>query len=290
MVSSTTNQKGPVKNPGSSCNFFTTIEPRSGWQFVNFKELKEYRDLFFFLVWRDIKILYAQTILGFLWAIMQPLVEIVMFTIVFGKVAKVSTDGIPYLLFVTVALIPWQYMSQTMTSSSQSLVSGQNMLGKVYFPRLIYPLTPVLAKLVDFAISMLILLAVLIFYRVAPTWNILFFPLFLMLMISISIGVGAWLSAMAIRFRDVKHALPFAIRMLMYTAPIVYSASSIPEKYRVIYSLNPVVAVIEGFRACFLGTPMPWTFIGPGIITAVVLLISGVAYFQRMEHVFVDVI
>lgn len=290
MVFSINNQKGPPRSPGSSCNSFTIIEPRSGWQFINFKELKEYRDLFFFLVWRDIKILYAQTILGFSWAILQPLVEIAIFTIVFGKVAKVSTDGIPYLLFATVALIPWQYMSQAMTNSSQSLVSGQNMLGKVYFPRLIYPLTPVLAKLVDFAISMLILLAVLIFYRVAPSWNILLFPLFLLLMMSISIGVGAWLSAMAIRFRDVRHAMPFVIRMLMFTAPIVYSASRIPEKYRIIYSLNPVVAVIEGFRACFLGTPMPWMFIWPGIITTVIILISGLAYFQRMEHVFVDVI
>jgi lipopolysaccharide transport system permease protein len=290
MVFSINNQKGPPQSPGSSCNSVTIIEPRSGWRFINFKELKEYRDLFFYLVWRDIKILYAQTILGFSWAILQPLVEIAIFTIVFGKVAKVSTDGIPYLLFATVAIIPWQYTSQTMTNSSQSLVSGQNMLGKVYFPRLIYPLTPVLAKLVDFAISMLILLAVLIFYRVAPTWNILFFPLFLLLMMSISIGVGAWLSAMAIRFRDVRHAMPFVIRMLMFTAPIVYSASRIPEKYRIIYSLNPVVAVIEGFRACFLGTPMPWMFIWPGIITTVIILISGVAYFQRMEHVFVDVI
>jgi lipopolysaccharide transport system permease protein len=290
MVSSINNQKGPPENPGSSCDLFTIIEPRSGWQFINFKELVEYRDLFFFLVWRDIKILYAQTILGFSWAILQPLVEIAIFTVVFGKVAKVSTDGIPYLLFATVALIPWQYMSQAMTHASQSLVSGQNMLGKVYFPRLIYPLTPVLAKLVDFAISMLILIAVLIFYRVTPTWNILLFPLFLMLMMSISIGVGAWLSAMAIRFRDVRHAMPFVIRMLMFTAPIVYSASRIPEKYRIIYSMNPVVAVIEGFRACFLGTPMPWMFIWPGIITTVVILISGVAYFQRMEHVFVDVI
>jgi len=274
----------------SKCHAVTIIEPKSGWQFINFKELKEYRDLFYFLVWRDIKVLYAQTILGFLWAILQPLVQIVIFTIIFGKVAKVSTDGIPYILFSTVAIIPWTYMSQSMTLSSQCLVQGQNMLGKVYFPRLIFPMTPVLAKLIDFGISILIILAVAIYYRILPTWNLLLFPVFLALMMSISLGIGMWLSAMAIRFRDVKHAMPFVIRMLMYTAPIVYSASSIPEKYRIIYSLNPIVGVIEGFRACFLGTPVPWPFIWPGIITAIFVLISGALYFARMERVFADVI
>ena len=274
----------------SKGNLISIIKPTSGWQFINLKELKEYRDLFYFLVWRDIKVLYAQTILGFSWAILQPLVQIVMFTIIFGKVAKISTDGIPYILFSSVAIIPWTYMSQAMTSSSQSLVGGQGMLGKVYFPRLIFPLTSILAKLVDFGISMLIILTIAVYYHVLPTWNLLLFPVFVALMMSISAGVGMWLSAMAIRFRDVKHAMPFVIRMLMYTAPIVYSASSIPEKYRIVYSLNPIVGVIEGFRACFLGTPVQWLFVWPGIITTIIILISGAYYFKRMEHVFVDVI
>jgi len=268
----------------------TIIKPKSGWQIINFRELKEYRDLLRFLVWRDIKVLYAQTILGFLWAILQPLLQIAIFTIIFGKVAKISTEGIPYILFSSVAIIPWTYMSQAITASSQSLIAGQGMLGKVYFPRLIFPMTPVLAKLVDFGISILIILAVAIYYHIMPTWNLILFPMFVALMISISAGIGFWLSAMAIRFRDVKHAMPFAIRMLMYTAPIVYSASSIPEKYRIIYSLNPIVAVIEGFRACFLGTSIPWTYIWPGIITTAILFVSGVYYFKYMERVFVDVI
>jgi lipopolysaccharide transport system permease protein len=268
----------------------TIIKPRSGWQLIDFKELREYRDLFYFLVWRDIKVLYAQTILGFSWAILQPLVQILIFTIVFGKVAKVATDGIPYILFSTVAIIPWTYMSQAMTQTSQSLVSGQHMLGKVYFPRLIFPLTSVLAKLVDFGISMLIVLAAALYYRVVPTWNVLLFPIFVVLMASIAAGVGMWLSAMAIRFRDVKHAMPFAVRMLMYTAPIVYSASSIPEKWRFAYSLNPIVAVIEGFRACLLGTSMPWAYVWPGMVTGAILLITGAFYFKRMERIFVDVI
>ena len=282
--------KNDADRPDLASEAVTIIEPKTGWQIINFKELKEYRDLFYFLVWRDVKVLYAQTILGFSWAILQPLIQIAIFTIVFGKVAKISTDGIPYILFSTVAIIPWTYMSQSMTHSSQSLVQGQHMLGKIYFPRLIFPLTSVLAKLIDFGISMLIVLCAIGYYRIVPTWNLLLFPLFVALMISTVAGVGMWLSAMAIRFRDVKHAMPFAVRMLMYTAPIVYSASSIPGTYRFIYSLNPIVGVIEGFRACFLGTPMPWPFIWPGIITSIVLLISGAFYFKRMEKVFVDVI
>jgi lipopolysaccharide transport system permease protein len=274
----------------SSKDSVTIIEPKTGWQIINLKELTEYRDLFYFLIWRDVKVLYAQTILGFSWAILQPLVQIVIFTIVFGKIARLSTDGIPYVLFSTVAIIPWTYMSQSMTGSSQSLVGGQHILGKVYFPRLIFPIAPVLSKLVDFGISMSIILAVILYYRVLPTWNLLLFPLFFVLMMSIAAGVGMWLSAMAIRFRDVKFAMPFAIRMLMYSAPIVYSASSIPEKYRIIYSLNPLTSAIEGFRACLLGTPMPWSYIWPGMITAAILLISGAFYFKRMERVFVDVI
>ena len=266
------------------------VKPRPGWQIINFKELKEYRDLFLFLVWRDIKILYAQTILGFSWAILNPLLQIIVFAFVFGRVAQIPTDGIPYVLFSTVAIIPWTYMSQTITQSSQSLIQGQQMLGKIYFPRLIFPITPVLARLVDFGISIVIVLVVIVYYRVTPTWNLLLFPLFVLLMMSIGAGIGMWLSAMAIRFRDVKFAMPFIIRMLMYSAPIVYSASSIPSKYRMIYSLNPIVGVIEGFRACLLGGAFPWQYIWPGIFTALILVISGSLYFKRMERVFVDVI
>ncbi len=268
----------------------TIIKPRSGWQIVDFKELKEYRDLFFFLVWRDIKVLYAQTILGFSWAILNPLIQIVIFTVIFGKVAKLSTEGIPYILFSSVAIIPWTYMSNAMTNSSQSLVSGQGMLGKIYFPRLLYPITPVLSKLVDFGISIIILLCLFIYYRITPTWNFLLFPFFVILMVCIPSAVGMWLSSLAIRFRDVKYAMTFVIRMLMYSAPIVYSASAIPEKYRIIYSLNPIVGVIEGLRASLLGTPMLWQYIVPGIMTTVILLITGALYFRRMESVIVDVI
>ena len=278
------------KKLSSHSDAVTIIKKKSGWQFLDFRELKQYRDLFFFLFWREIKVLYAQTILGFSWAILQPLVQIIIFSVIFGKVAKIETDGIPYFLFSTVAIIPWNYMSQSMSASSQSLVTGQGMLGKIYFPRIAFPATPILAKLVDFGISILIVLGALLYYRVSPTWNLLLFPLFLALMMSIPLGVGLWLSSLAIRFRDVKHAMPFVVRMLIYTAPIVYSSNSIPEKFRFVYSLNPIVGVIEGYRACLLGTPVPWTLIWPGIITAMILLISGVFYFKRMERFIVDVI
>lgn len=276
----------------SNANFDsqTIIEPKSGWQIIDFKELNEYRDLCFFLVWRDFKIIYAQTILGFSWAILQPLIQIILFTIIFGNVAKISTDGIPYTLFASVALIPWVYMSVAMSQSSESLLVGSKMLGKIYFPRLLFPVTPVLARLVDFGISILIIFCIMIYYRVPPTWNLLLFPLFFIMMISIPMGIGLWLSSLNIRFRDVRYILPFFMQALMYTAPIVYTASSIPDHYRMIYSLNPIVGVIEGFRACFLGTPMPWVYIWPGMIAAPILLLSGAWYFKRMERVVVDVI
>lgn len=266
------------------------IKPQSGWQVINFKELKEYRDLFYFMVWRDIKTLYAQTILGFLWALLNPLIQIVIFSIIFGKVAKISTDGIPYILYSTAGIIPWTYMSQAMGDSSQSLVLNSRILGKVYIPRLIFPLTPVLAKLVDFLISLMLLIIILLYYRVSLTWNIIFLPIFLIMMILIPTGIGLWLSALAIRFRDVRHAMPFILRMLIYSAPIVYTASALPEKYRFIYSCNPIVGVIEGFRGVLLGTPIPWQYIWPGFIMAAVILISGAFYFKRMERIFVDVI
>ena len=286
--------KNKLKNcrnkPDVLSDAVTIIKPKSGWQVINFKELVDYRDLFYFLVWRDIKILYAQTILGFLWAILVPLIQIVIFSVIFGKVAKISTEGIPYILYSTVAIIPWAYMSQAMSQSSLSLVTGQGMLGKIYFPRIMFPMTSVLAKLVDFAISLAILFTALIYYRITPTWNLLYLPLFFLQMICIPAGVGMFLSALAIRFRDVKFAMQFILRMLIYSAPIVYSASSIPEKYRIIYSLNPIVGVIEGFRSCLLGTPMLWQYLVPSFVASIVLLVGGALYFHRMERVFVDVI
>ena len=275
---------------GPNIESLTIIQPNPTWKIVDIKELQEYRDLFFFLVWRDLKTLYAQTILGLSWALLNPLIQIVLFTIIFGNIAKIPSDGIPYVLFSTVAIIPWTYMSSSMAQSSQSLIAGSAMLGKIYFPRLIFPFTPVLSKLVDFGISILIVLCVMVYYQVHPTWNLLFLPFLIVFMMSIPSGIGLWLSSLAIRFRDVKQVMPFFMQMLMYTAPIVYSASAIPEQYRLLYSLNPIVGVIEGYRACLLGGPIPWEYIVPGMLTATILVITGAFYFKRMERIIVDVI
>ena len=268
----------------------TVITSVSNWKLFDLAELKQYRDLFYFLVWRDIKVLYAQTVLGFAWAILNPAIQIVVFSVIFGKVAKLATDGIPYLLFSTVAIIPWTYMSDTMTAASQSLVQGKQMLGKIYFPRVLFPLTPILAKLVDFSISLVILVLVMLYYQVVPTWNILLLPVLLIAMILVPTGIGMWLAALAIRYRDVKFAMTFLVKLLIYTAPVLYSATSIPAEYRIWYSLNPIVAVIEGFRSCLLGGEIQWMYIVPGLITAIIVFLGGALYFHRMERVFVDVI
>lgn len=268
----------------------SVIKPPSGFEAIDFAELRRYRDLFYFLVLRDVKVLYAQTILGFAWAILNPAIQIILFTVIFGKIANVPTDGIPYFLFSTVAIIPWTYMSEAMIHSSQSLVNEQGMLGKVYLPRMIYPLTPLFSKLVDFSISLLLLIGVLLYYKVTPGWNLLLLPLFAVYMMLIPAGIGLWLSSLAVRFRDVKFAMSFIMRLLIYTAPVLYTASSIPSQYRFLYSLNPIVGVIEGYRACLLGGPMPWEFILPGMLMGVLLVLSGAMYFRRMERVVVDVI
>jgi len=268
----------------------TVLSANRGWALFDFKELKRYRDLFYFLVWRDIKVLYAQTVLGFSWAIINPAIQIVVFTVIFGKVAKVGTDGVPYILFSTVAIIPWTYMSDAMTAASQSLVAGKQLLGKIYFPRVLFPLTPILAKLVDFSISLIILISVMVYYQVTPSWNLLLLPILILAMMLVPTGIGMWLAALAIRYRDVKFAMTFVIKLLIYSAPILYSASSIPVEMRFWYSFNPIVAVIEGFRVCLLGGAIEWQFILPGLATSVLLFLSGALYFRRMEKVFVDVI
>ncbi|BBO82781.1 transport permease protein [Desulfosarcina ovata subsp. sediminis] len=273
-----------------STETFRVLERTAGWKFIDFDELREYKDLLYFLTWRNIKVLYAQTVLGLLWAIIQPVVQIVLFTIIFGKIARIPTEGIPYVLFSTVAIVPWTYISGAMQESSQSLVLNQGLLGKLYLPRLIFPLVPILSRMVDFTVSMVIILGTALYYRVLPTVNLIFFPIFVLMMMAISLGVGLWLSSLTIRFRDVRHAMGFVLRMLMYSAPIVYSVATVDPTYRFVYSLNPLVGVIEGFRATLLGTSMPWAYIWPGMVSTVLLVVGGAFYFKRMERIFADVI
>jgi lipopolysaccharide transport system permease protein len=275
----------------SSSGPVTVIEPRSGWRFIDLRELWEYRDLFYFLVWRDIKVRYAQSILGIGWAIIQPVFSMIVFTIVFGKLAKISSDGVPYAIFSFAALVPWTYFSNSLTDTTGSLIASPDLLTKVYFPRLIIPTTPVLSKLVDFGISLLLLFVLMIWFNTSPTIWASTLPLLIILMMLTAAGLGMWLTALAIQYRDIKYGMSFGVRLLMYAAPVVYPASLIPQKYRLLYSLNPMAGVIEGFRAALLGTrPMPWDMIVTGSIAALVIAISGALYFRRMQHIFADVV
>jgi lipopolysaccharide transport system permease protein len=268
----------------------TIVEPKRGWQLIDWQELSQYRDLFYFLVWRDIKILYKQTILGFTWAILRPFSSMIIFSVVFGKLAKLPSDGIPYPIFSFAALVPWTYFSSAMTESSNSLVNNTHMLTRIYFPRLVIPMTPVLAKLVDFSIALLMLGIMMAWYGFLPTLNILILPLLVLLIILTSAGIGMWLSAMAIQFRDIKHTIPFVTQILMYAAPVVWPASLIPAQYRLLYGLYPMAGVIEGFRSALLGTtPMPWDLVLPGTSMAILIAFTGVLYFRRTERIFADV-
>jgi len=267
----------------------TIIEPSKGWQFIDFKELWRYKDLLYFLTVRGIKARYAQSVLGVGWAIIQPLFTTLVFTVVFGGLAKVDSDGMPYILFSYLALWPWNYFSGTLNESANSLVANAGMITKVYFPRLILPLAAIFSKLLDFIISFVILLVLLIYFKVVPGFGIIFLPLLLVQLLLTSLGIGMILSAMAVQYRDVKYALSFIVQLLLYGAPVVYSTTAVPAEWQFAYSLNPMVGVIEGIRAMFLDRPMPWEWIWPGAIVGVILFVFGLFYFRRMEKVFADV-
>jgi lipopolysaccharide transport system permease protein len=278
----------------------TIIQATSAWRLVDWQELYAYRDLFRFLTWRSIKVRYSQSAVGIGWAIIQPLFQMVLFSVVFGWLAGMKSDDSSYALFSLIALVPWTYFSNALTDTSDSLVSNAQMLSKVYFPRMILPLSAVVAKLFDLAIAMALAVVILIIYRQPPTWGILMVPYLVVLMTCAALGLGLWLTTLAIQFRDVKHAMPFIIQVLMYTAPVVYPTSLIPETYTLpgnvivwpqwIYALNPMVGVIEGFRSAFLGSrPMPFGWIAIGTVTACLLTLSGALYFRNREKLFADV-
>jgi lipopolysaccharide transport system permease protein len=273
------------------------LQPTSGWRLIDWRELVAYRDLFWFLVWRDVKVRYKQTVLGFGWALVRPFFSMVVFTIIFGGLAAVPSDGVPYALFSFTALLPWTYFSTSMSSSTSSLVSSAGMLSKVYFPRLIIPSAPVLGNLVDLVIGLGLLILLMAYYGFMPGLGVLFLPFLILLMVMTSLGVGLWLSALAVQFRDVNQAMQFLVQIGMYAAPVVWPISLITEKFPEhgalivnLYAIYPMVGVIEGFRSSILAaTPMPWTLIGIGYISATMLLISGALYFRRMERTFADV-
>jgi lipopolysaccharide transport system permease protein len=274
----------------SSSKPLITIEPQRGWVSLELKDLWRYRELLFLLTWRDIKVRYAQTLLGASWAVLQPLLTMVIFSIIFGQLAKLPSDGIPYPIFTYTALLPWQLFSFSLTNSSQSLVGSQNLVSKVYFPRLIIPIASVLPGLVDFAISFLVLIGMLLYYQIPFTARILALPLFLLLAVMSALAVGLWLSALNVKYRDIRYVVPFMTLFWQYSTPVAYSASLIPEKWRLLYGLNPMTGVVEGFRWALLGSGRVDGMVWLSIVIIFVILLSGLVYFKRMEATFADVI
>ena len=269
----------------------TRREASKGWAWPKFRELWEYRELLFFFVWRDIKVRYRQTVMGALWAIIQPFFTMVIFSLFFGRLAKVPSDGLPYPIFSYAALVPWTFFATALTQASNSLVVSANMVKKIYFPRLTLPIATVLAGVIDFVLAFMVLLGMMLFYGLLPTINVLWLPVFLLLALITSLGVSLWLSAMNVQFRDVHYTIPFLTQAWLFVTPIAYPSSLLSEPWRTLYGLNPMAGVVEGFRWALLGTdtaPGPMTLVSA--VVALTLFISGAFYFRRMEQGFADVL
>jgi len=267
------------------------IRKRHGLIGVDFNELWRYRELFWFLALRDILVRYKQTVIGIVWSILQPLFTMVVFSLIFGRLAKLPSDGVPYPILTFAGLLPWQFFARAMSSSSHSIVGSAGIISKVYFPRLIIPTSAVISGSIEFCISFVILVAMMLWYKILPTMNIFCLPLFCFLAFAAALSVGLWLSALNVEFRDVFYVIPFLVQAGQYISPVAYSSSIIPEKWRLVYSLNPMVGVIDGFRWSLLGTTTPnWTGIMISALSIFVIFAGGLLYFRKMERTFADVI
>jgi lipopolysaccharide transport system permease protein len=267
------------------------IEPSRGWVSIELSELWTYRELLYFLIWRDVKVRYKQTVIGIGWAILQPLLTMVVFTMIFGNFAKIPSDGLPYPVFAFTALLPWNLFAGALNRCTLSLVGSANLITKVYFPRLIVPVSAIISGIIDFAIAFVFLLGLMLWFHIVPTWGAIALPIFLLLTLITALAVGLWLSALDVRYRDVGHAIPFLIQIWMFLSPVAYPLSVVPEKWRLLYSLNPMVGVIEGFRWALLGKESPdFKVIAVSTAVVVALLLSGVVYFKRIERTFADVV
>lgn len=267
------------------------IKPSSGWVSLRLRDLWEYRELLYFLVWRDIKLRYKQTALGATWAIIQPFLTMVVFSLFFGKLGKMSSDGIPYPIFSFAALVPWTFFANGLNQASNSLVGSSNLIKKVYFPRLAVPIATVLSSAVDFALAFVVLLGMMLYYHIVPTVNVVWLPLFLLLTLITSLGVSLWLSALNVEFRDVRYVVPFIVQFWLFATPIAYSSRLLPEPWRTLYGINPMVGVVEGFRWALLGTnTRPGPMIAVSSLVALLILIGGAYYFRRMERTFADLV
>lgn len=268
------------------------IQPVKGLVGLNLRDFWKYRELIYFLTWRDLKVRYKQSVLGVLWAILQPFLNMVILTIFFGNLAKIPSDGLPYPIFSYTAQVPWTFFAAAMGVSARSMLTSGSMISKIYFPRMIVPFSSVLANVVDFLIAFVILIGMMLFYHIVPTINILWLPLLLLLATITALGVGLWLSALVVMYRDFNYILGILPTFLMYLSPVVYSSSLIPEKWRLVYSLNPMTGVIEGFRWALLGTQGVVTplMMVISVSIALILFVTGMFYFRRMERVFADMI
>ena len=267
------------------------IEPSKGWSPLRLRELWEYHELLYFLAWRDVKIRYKQTVFGAAWAIIQPFLTMVVFSLFFGKLAKMPSDGVPYPIFSFAALVPWTLFNYGLTQASNSLVGSSHLITKVYFPRLIIPIASLLSGVVDFLIAFGLLLAMMVFYGIIPTIHVLWVPALVLLTLTTALGVGLWLSALNVQYRDVRFTLGFLAQLWMFATPIAYPSSLLPERWRTLYGLNPMAGVVEGFRWALLGTATrPGPMIFASAAASLVLLITGAFYFRRMERNFADVV
>ncbi len=267
------------------------VKPSKGWISLKLKELWEYRELLYFMAWRDIKVRYKQTVLGAAWAIIQPFFTMVIFSIFFGRLAKMPSDGIPYPIFAYAALVPWTFFANGLNQASNSLVGSANLIKKVYFPRLVVPISSVISGVVDFVLAFAVLLGMMLFYGILPTVNILWLPFFVLLIFVTALGVGFWLSALNVQFRDVRYTVPFLTQFWLFASPIAYPSSLLSEPWRTLYGINPMVGVVEGFRWALLGTDTaPGPIIIVSTVVALVLFVGGAFWFRKMEKTFADVV
>ena len=266
------------------------IQPSRGWKVISFKDLWAYRELLFFLTWRDVKVRYKQTALGAAWAILQPLFMMVIFTIFFGRLAGVDSAGIPYPLFALAGLVPWTFFANAITQSGNSLVGSSNLITKVYFPRLIVPSAAMLAGLVDFALAFVLFVVLMVYYGVAPTINVLFLPVLVLMTALFALGVGTWFAALNVKYRDVRFALPFLIQLWLFVSSVILPSSALPQKYRWLLMLNPMSGIIEGYRSALFGLPFDWPALGAAAAITAAVLLYAIYSFARVERSFADII
>jgi lipopolysaccharide transport system permease protein len=267
------------------------IEPSRGWISLRLGELWEHRELLYFLVWRDVKVRYKQAVLGATWTVIQPLITMMIFTVIFSYLAKISTEGVPYPLFVFSALLPWNYFASAFARGGNSLLGDAHLIEKVYFPRLILPLCAVTTPLVDFLFSFVVLIGLMFWFGIAPTWNVMLLPVFVCLALLTALATGLWLAPLNVRYRDIGHTIPFLVQVWMYASPVVYPIGMIPERWRLLYSLNPMVGVIEGFRWALFGNKRPaFDLMAVSVAMVLLLLWGGAMFFRRMERTFADVV